>query len=307
MSYNFYGNVYNAQNFQNVCKICDDYGHISSECPINAPYFQNVCEICGEFGHLTSECPINYPVQDLKCESSNSELDYLNFYRNHYDTPSYPSYGWENEPYNFSSNLTPPNNFCHYPTYGDSTEQELENTLYKFIQSQMECNAQMTQVSQQLSEISDQLNTLTNAIIPMDEEQHLEHSQCIEDDHPIEMHSDVESPTTLDCEKFNKDTISHEANEPKVILSSLSGVEIHISQFGEGIEMELSVEILKEKLNTPLLGLHKLAYTSIWLRFLNPYPCYVWIDWIKRAFIQQKNFKIKKIHGQRVISELKPD
>ena len=101
------------------------------------------------------------------------------------------------------------------------------------MQYQLEFNAQ---IAQQISEITNGLNTLTNDIIVMDEEQHLEHSQCIEDDHLNKMHIDVESPTTHDCEKFDEVIISHEANEPKVILPSLSGVEIHISQLGEGIE-----------------------------------------------------------------------
>ena len=89
------------------------------------------------------------------------------------------------------------------------------------------------------------------------------------------MHINIESPTTLDCEKISKDTISYEANEFKVILPSKSGVEVHNFQLEEGIEREISVEILKEKLYISLLELHKLAYISIWLRFLNDYLLFV--------------------------------
>ena len=268
----------------------------------NAPYYENVYGICDEYGHFTSECPINYPVQHFECEGSNSNLASENFYPNHYVTPSYPSYGWENEPHDLSSSLRPPNESPHYPTYEDSTEQALENTFYEFMQYQMEFNAQ---VAQQISEIGDQFNTLTHAIIVMDEEQHIEHSQCIEVDPPNEMDIDVESSTTLDCETFNEVSISHKANEPNVILPSLSDVEIHISQLGECIEMESSV--LNEKLYIPFVALHKLAYILVRLRFLNNYLLYCWIDWIERALMQQKNFKIKKIHERKVISELKPD
>lgn len=100
----------------------------------NAPYYENVCEICDDYGLISCMCPINYPVQDFVCE---------NFYPNHFISPSYPSYGWENESYNFLSNLTPPNEFCNYPTYGNSTEEELENIWFEFMQYQMEFNAQV--------------------------------------------------------------------------------------------------------------------------------------------------------------------
>ena len=120
----------------------------------------------------------------------------------------------------------------------------------------------------------------------MHEEQLLQHIQCIADDHPNGILIDVESSTILDCENFDEVIISHKANEPKVILPSMSGVEIHISQLEEGIAMELSEENFKEKLYTPLLVLHKLAYAYIWLRILNKNPCYVWIDGLGRLFIQ---------------------
>ena len=138
------------------------------------------------------------------------------------------------------------------------------------------------------------------------QEQEVENSQYSESDSFPELQTEDESINTLDSEELSDIIIPQEANEPKDLSLSTSSNEIHISNLGEGMKVELCVVINKDLFNISLLDLHKNVYISLFLHVQKIYWVYEWIVRLKEL-LRHHIFKPVKLNGRIFKSDFKPD